>query len=87
MEQGIMGQILVRKLDDALIDAVRKRAKENNRSTEAEVRAILEAAVKQPAGADRPRRGLLDFVGSVPTGRTQQEIDDYVRALRDEWER
>ncbi len=40
-----MGQILVRQLNDTTIEAVKKRAAANKRSMEAEVRAIIEAAI------------------------------------------
>jgi plasmid stability protein len=41
-----MASITVRNLPDETHRALRVRAAQNNRSTEAEVRAILEAAVK-----------------------------------------
>jgi plasmid stability protein len=40
-----MGQLLVRDLDDEVIARLKRRASANGRSTEAEHRAILEAAV------------------------------------------
>jgi plasmid stability protein len=79
-----MGQILVRKLDDSVVEAVKKRAKVNNRSMQAEIRAILEAAVAPEPS--RERRSILSLVGSVRPGRTVDEINRYVRSLRDEWE-
>lgn len=80
-----MGQIVVRRVDDAVIEAVKARAKANHRSTEAEVRAILEEAVLTPP--QPKRRSLLELVGAAPSGRTQKEIDDWVAHLRDEWDR
>jgi plasmid stability protein len=41
-----MGQLLVRDLDDEVIRRIKQRAAANGRSTEAEHRAILEAAVR-----------------------------------------
>lgn len=79
-----MGQIVVRRVDDAVIEAVKARAKANHRSTEAEVRAILEEAVMAPP--QPKRRSLLDFVGIAPTGRSMEEITADIRALRDEWD-
>ncbi|MBU4531026.1 MAG: hypothetical protein KUA43_05695 [Hoeflea sp.] len=86
-----MGQIVVRQLEDAVLEAVKLRAAANNRSTEAEVRAILSSAVglTSPAGSlnpDMPKR-FSDFVGIASKRSTQEEIDAYVRSLRDEWER
>ena len=78
-----MGQIIVRKLDDSVIAAIKERAKANNRSAEAEVRLALE----RNYGADRQRRGdaLRDLIKMPAAGRTQAEIDDYVAVLRAEW--
>ncbi len=83
-----MGQMLVRQLDDAIIEAVKKRAKANNRSAEAEVRAILESALvaKPPALEHKPKRSIMDFVGIAPSNRTTEEIVAEIRALRDEWD-
>lgn len=82
-----MGQIVVRQLDDAVLDAVKSRAKANNRSAEAELRAIISTAVEAPVQTPPKRRTrLADLVGSIPSGRTAEEIVQEIRALRDEWE-
>lgn len=86
-----MAQIVVRQLDDKVLEAVKLRAAANKRSTEAEVRAILADAVgsSSPAGltkSDTPKR-FSDFIGIATRQSTQEEIDAYVRSLRDEWER
>lgn len=76
-----MGQILIRQLDDDAVAALEARARANARSVEEEARSILmETLVLVP-----PRRRLSDFIGAVPTGRTQAEIDAEIAALRDEW--
>ncbi|PWV99033.1 hypothetical protein DFR52_104324 [Hoeflea marina] len=84
-----MGQIIVRQLEEAVLEAVKRRAVANKRSTEAEVRAILTDAVglSTPRADDRHPRTFRDFVGIAANRRTQDEIDTYVRALRDEWDR
>lgn len=79
-----MAQILVRKLDDKIFARVKSRAKANGRSTEAEVREIIAAAVLPEAEA---KRTLASYIGSIKPGRSQADIDAYVRALRDEWNR
>ena len=82
-----MGQIVVRQLDDAVLNAVRSRAKANNRSTEAEVRDIISNAVELPVQTvPKAQKRLSELVGSVPSGRTAEEIVTEIRALRDEWE-
>jgi plasmid stability protein len=50
-----MGQILVRKVDDALKDKLQRRAKRHGHSMEEEVRDILRNAVKDEG---RPEKGL-----------------------------
>jgi len=86
-----MGQIVVRQLEDEVLEAVKLRAAANKRSTEAEVRAILASAVglNPGAGSQRPAKlnRFSDFVGIASKRSTQEEIDAYVRSLRDEWER
>lgn len=86
-----MAQIVVRQLDDTVLEAVKARAAANQRSTEAEVRAILASAVGLSTSAnapdrDSPRR-FSDFVGIAAERRGQDEIDAYVASLREEWER
>ncbi|MBK1866855.1 FitA-like ribbon-helix-helix domain-containing protein [Aestuariivirga sp. YIM B02566] len=78
-----MGQILVRKIDDDVLKRIKARAEAHGRSTEAEVREILNEAVASPKKA---RRSLSSFIGSVQSNRSQAEIDAYVRRLRDEWD-
>jgi plasmid stability protein len=78
-----MGQILVRKLDDGVLRRIKARAKAHGRSTEAEVREILNDAVSAPK---EKKRSLSSFIGAVRSNRSQAEVDAYVRRLRDEWD-
>ena len=74
-------------MDDAVLDAVKSRAKANNRSAEAELRAIISNAVEAPVHTPpKGRKRLSDLVGSIQSGRTAEEIVKEIRALRDEWE-
>lgn len=86
-----MAQIVVRQLEDEVLEKVRTRAVANKRSTEAEVRAILTEAVELApstgSGPEKEPKSFRDFVGIAANRRTQEEIDAYVRALRDEWDR
>jgi hypothetical protein len=43
--EGGMAQVLVRQLDDKVVDRLKKRAKEHGRSLQSEVKTILEEAV------------------------------------------
>ena len=79
-----MAQILVRKLEDDVLARLKERAKRNGRSAEAEIRSILAEAV---ATSPRPPyRSLLELVGAGSSGRSQAQINEDIRALRDEWE-
>jgi len=56
-----MGQLLVRELEQSIIDALKSRAAEHGRSAEAEHRAILEQALLQPN-----RRSFIDVLKDIP---------------------
>jgi len=56
-----MADLLVRGVDDALVQALKKRAGAHGRSQEAELRAILAAALLSP-----PRRKLVDLLATMP---------------------
>lgn len=60
-----MSAITVRNLSDETHRALKARAAAHRRSTEAEVRAILDAAVSSP---DRPRLGTLLATVGQETG-------------------
>ena len=56
-----MADLLVRGVDDALLQALKKRAGAHGRSQESELRAILAAALLSP-----PRRNLADLLAAMP---------------------
>lgn len=56
-----MANLLVRGVDDALVQALKKRAGAHGRSQEAELRAILAAALLSP-----PRRKLAELLAAMP---------------------
>ena len=47
-----MAQILVRDLDDAMVARLKERARDNHRSLQGEVKAILEEAAAQASNAE-----------------------------------
>ncbi|MDO9118200.1 MAG: Arc family DNA-binding protein [Nitrospira sp.] len=53
-----MAQVLVRQLDDKIVDRLKKRAKEHGRSLQSEVKTILEDAVPDYEGAWKRIEGL-----------------------------
>lgn len=80
-----MAQMIVRQIDETILERLKARAKENGRSAEAEVRAILGAVLAQPE-----RRSLMSLVGagsSPHSLKTPEAIVAHVRALREEGER
>jgi plasmid stability protein len=56
-----MPDLLVRGVDDDLVQALKKRAGAHGRSQEAELRAILVAALLSP-----PRRNLAELLAAMP---------------------
>ena len=46
-----MAQVLVRQLDDKVVERLKKRAREHGRSLQSEVKTILEEAVPDYEGA------------------------------------
>ena len=56
-----MADLLVRGVDEGLVQALKRRAGAHGRSAEAEHRAILAAALMSP-----PRRNLAELLGSMP---------------------
>lgn len=61
-----MAQLIVRNLDEALVDQLKARAAAHGRSAEAEHRAILDEALRGPAAG----RSLWDWLTAMP------ELDD-----------
>lgn len=75
-----MAQITIRKLDDAVMQALRKRAAAAGRSVEDEARRALAIAT----GVDREvARARLDAVRSLLKGGTDLPAEDLVREMRD----
>jgi plasmid stability protein len=71
-EDAIMAAVTIRNLSDEAHRALKVRAAKNNRSTEAEMRAILEAAVR-PEG--RLRLGTALSEASRKMGLTNADVE------------
>jgi len=75
-----MANVHVRNLPDAVHRALRVRAAHHGRSTEAEIRAILETATRPP---ERVKLGsLLASIAREAGGLTDAEAEDF-NQLRD----
>ncbi len=75
-----MAQITIRKLDDAVMQALRKRAAAAGRSVEDEARRSLAIAT----GVDREvARARLEAVRNSLKSRTDTPAEDLLREMRD----
>jgi plasmid stability protein len=75
-----MADLLVRGVDDSLVQALKKRAGAHGHSAEAEHRAILAAALLTP-----PRRTLAELLAAMPDLGTDRDFqrDDNTAAAAD----
>jgi len=64
-ERSFMSSVTVRNLPEATHRALKKRAAQHGRSTEAEIRLILEAAVRPAVGVGSALAALGRSVGGV----------------------
>jgi plasmid stability protein len=76
-----MAQLLVREIPEETVSALKKRAKKNGRSAEAEHRAILQDVLKPRVDhwkeIDRLRNELAE------SGRTFTDSTEFIRRDRD----
>ena len=79
-----MADIVLRNLDDALKERLRMRAASNQRSMNAELQAIVGAALMQPkrkASADLKK--LAADIRALSAGRRQTPSEELLRESRD----
>ena len=76
-----MGQVLVRGLDDTVIERLKQRAERHHRSLEAELREILEQVSLQVDGATV--RDLADRIRRRLEGRPHSDSADLIREDRE----
>lgn len=75
-----MGQVLIRGLDDEVLERLRERAEGHNRSLEAELREILELASRQFDVATA--RDLTDRIRRKLEGRPHSDSAALIREDR-----
>ncbi len=75
-----MAQLTIRNVDEAVVQALRRRAATAGRSTEEEARRSLAMAVGVDREATRTR---LDAVRAALAGREDESAERLVRKLRD----
>ena len=69
-----MAQLIVRNLEDEIVDALKARAAAHGRSAEAEHRAILYAALQGPTAG----KSLWEWLAAMPNVR-EDEDEDFAR--------
>jgi phosphopantothenoylcysteine decarboxylase/phosphopantothenate--cysteine ligase len=81
-----MATITIRNLDDAVRDRLRERARAHGRSTEAEVRIMLDAMVGEPVTPSRRRAPSVSLADIEPVAvegpESGREYLDYLRGER-----
>ncbi len=79
-----MATINVRRLDDDIVQRLKKRASDNKRSLESEVRYILEQVANDSDQLKRESfRSLATNLRQVTKGSTQTPSEDLIREDRD----
>jgi len=72
----------LRTLDDRVVEQLKERARDNERSLEAEVRALLSQAAERPSA--KKLRELADRVAAMtPEGVEQTDSTEIIREFRD----
>ena len=74
-----MGQVLIRELKDEVIDALKERAKQNQRSLQAELKLI----VTQAAETSRVNPALLSRIDALRNKLKRRKHTDTVKLLRE----
>jgi plasmid stability protein len=72
-------QLIVRNLEEELVEALRRRAARHGRSAEAEHRLILRAALLQPPAAPKP--SLKALIAAIPKAEVNDDDEDFVRPV------
>lgn len=75
-----MGQLLIRNVDDQIIETLKLKAERNGHSLEQELRAIL----KEAAGPTvEERLAMIDRVRAMQKRPTKMLSEDIIRKMRD----
>jgi plasmid stability protein len=79
-EHAEVADLIVRRLDPRIVDALKRRAASNGRSAEAEHRALLESVLLNPV-----RRSFAEALAAIPNvGRDEdfERLEDEVQSQR-----
>jgi len=78
-----MAQILVRNLDERVVERLKRRAKMQGRSLQSEVKIILERAADQTTVDMATARALVDKIRERFKGRKSPDTVELIREDRD----
>jgi len=78
-----MAQILVRDLDSGVVKRLKRRARNDGRSLQSEVKDILEQAANAPMVGIRDARALVERIRQTFKGRRFPNSVELVREDRD----
>ena len=67
---GFMANLIVRKLDQQIVDALKQRASQHGRSAEAEHRALLEELLLRPK-----RKSFAEVLASMPNVGEDEDFE------------
>lgn len=77
-----MATLTIRNLDDETVERLKTRAKQNNRSLEAEIRALLTEMAQRPS--HKEFRALAERIAAMtPKGVKQTDSAELLREDRD----
>lgn len=76
-----MANLTIRNLDDAVVEKLKARAKQNERSLEAEIRTILKNAAGRLTG--REARALAERISGMTPDVPQTDSVELIREDRD----
>ena len=76
-----MANITIRNLDDTVVEKLKQRAKENDRSLEAELRVLLSDAASHPS--PKALRDLAERIANMTPDVPQTDSTQIIREFRD----
>jgi len=78
-----MAQILVRNLDEKVVESLKEHARADGRSLQSEVKAILEQAVREPRVDMESAKRILEGFRKRFKGRTFSNSTELIREDRE----
>ena len=73
------------QIPDSLIFEIERMARSQGLERDAYVASVLAKAIDGNPGP-AAKHSVMEFCGVAPSGRTGDEIEAYIRSLRNEWD-